>query len=98
MMAMPIVVKRTGAIAAGPLNHHKGILYADIEEETARRAPPVTRRLRSIFPPRRLCVFRNLKVNSPGQPCGLNPLLPIVANGSVGAEPEDARGDVGARR
>jgi nitrilase len=38
MMAMPIVVKRTGAIAAGPLNHHKGILYADIEEETARRA------------------------------------------------------------
>jgi nitrilase len=33
-----IVVKPMGAIAAGPLNRQKGILYADIDKEAARRA------------------------------------------------------------
>ncbi len=33
-----IVVKPTGAIAAGPLNREKGILYADLDKEVARRA------------------------------------------------------------
>jgi nitrilase len=33
-----VVVKPTGAIAAGPLNRQKDILYADIDTEAARRA------------------------------------------------------------
>ena len=33
-----VVVKPMGAIAAGPLNRVKGILYAEIDRETARRA------------------------------------------------------------
>ncbi len=33
-----VVVKPTGAIAAGPLNRQKGILYADIDTEAARRS------------------------------------------------------------
>ena len=33
-----VVVKPMGAIAAGPLNREKGILYADIDAESARRA------------------------------------------------------------
>jgi nitrilase len=33
-----VVVKPTGAIAAGPLNRQKGILYADIDKEAAHRA------------------------------------------------------------
>jgi nitrilase len=33
-----IVVKPTGAIAAGPLNRQKDILYVDIDKEAARRA------------------------------------------------------------
>jgi nitrilase len=33
-----VVVKPMGAIAAGPLNRQKGILYADIDMEAARRA------------------------------------------------------------
>lgn len=33
-----VVVKPMGAIAAGPLNRQKGILYADIDKEAARRA------------------------------------------------------------
>jgi nitrilase len=33
-----VVVKPMGAIAAGPLNRQKGILYADIDTEVARRA------------------------------------------------------------
>jgi nitrilase len=33
-----IVVNPTGAIAAGPLNRQKDILYADIDKEAARRA------------------------------------------------------------
>jgi nitrilase len=33
-----VVVKPTGAIAAGPLNRQKGILYADINKEAAHRA------------------------------------------------------------
>src|SRR5712675_882921 len=33
-----VVVKPMGAIAAGPLNRQKGILYADIDREAARRA------------------------------------------------------------
>ena len=33
-----VVVKPMGAIAAGPLNREKGILYADIDAEAARRA------------------------------------------------------------
>jgi nitrilase len=33
-----VVVKPTGAVAAGPLNREKGILYADIDKEAARRA------------------------------------------------------------
>jgi nitrilase len=33
-----VVIKPMGAIAAGPLNRQKGILYADIEKEAARRA------------------------------------------------------------
>lgn len=33
-----VVVKPMGAIAAGPLNREKGILYADIDVEAARRA------------------------------------------------------------
>jgi nitrilase len=33
-----VVVKPNGAIAAGPLNREKGILYADIDAEEARRA------------------------------------------------------------
>jgi len=32
-----VVVKPTGAIAAGPLNRVKGILYAEIDREAARR-------------------------------------------------------------
>jgi nitrilase len=32
------VVKPTGAIAAGPLRREKGILYAEIDREAARRA------------------------------------------------------------
>ena len=33
-----VVIKPMGAIAAGPLNRQKGILYAEIDVETARRA------------------------------------------------------------
>jgi nitrilase len=33
-----VVVSPTGAIAAGPLNREKGILYAEIDVEAARRA------------------------------------------------------------
>lgn len=33
-----VVIKPTGAIAAGPLKREKGILYADIDAEAARRA------------------------------------------------------------
>jgi nitrilase len=33
-----VVVKPMGAIGAGPLNRQKGILYADIDKEAARRA------------------------------------------------------------
>ena len=33
-----VVVKPTGVIVAGPLNRQKGILYADIDKEAARRA------------------------------------------------------------
>jgi nitrilase len=33
-----VVIKPTGAIAAGPLKREKGILYADIDVEAARRA------------------------------------------------------------
>jgi nitrilase len=33
-----VVVKPVGAIAAGPLNRQKGILYADIDRDAARRA------------------------------------------------------------
>jgi nitrilase len=33
-----VVVKPMGAIAAGPLNRQKGILYAEIDKEAARRA------------------------------------------------------------
>jgi nitrilase len=33
-----VVVKPTGAIAAGPLRREKGILYAEIDREAARRA------------------------------------------------------------
>lgn len=33
-----VVIKPMGAIAAGPLNRQKGILYAEIDGETARRA------------------------------------------------------------
>ena len=33
-----VVIKPMGAIAAGPLNRQKGILYAEIDTETARRA------------------------------------------------------------
>jgi nitrilase len=33
-----VVVKPMGAIAAGPLNRQKGILYADIDRDAARRA------------------------------------------------------------
>ncbi|HXF54241.1 MAG TPA: carbon-nitrogen hydrolase family protein [Hyphomicrobiaceae bacterium] len=33
-----VVIKPTGAIAAGPLHREKDILYADIDAETARRA------------------------------------------------------------
>ena len=33
-----VVIKPMGAIAAGPLNRQKGILYAEIDAETARRA------------------------------------------------------------
>ena len=33
-----VVVKPMGAVAAGPLKREKGILYADIDRETARRA------------------------------------------------------------
>ncbi|HEY6254721.1 MAG TPA: carbon-nitrogen hydrolase family protein [Xanthobacteraceae bacterium] len=33
-----VVVKPMGAIAAGPLNRQKGVLYADIDMEAARRA------------------------------------------------------------
>jgi nitrilase len=33
-----VVIKPTGAIAAGPLNREKGILYSDIDVEAARRA------------------------------------------------------------
>ena len=33
-----VVIKPTGAIAAGPLNRQKGILYAEIDVEAARRA------------------------------------------------------------
>jgi nitrilase len=33
-----VVIKPTGAIAAGPLNRQKTILYAEIDAETARRA------------------------------------------------------------
>jgi nitrilase len=33
-----IVVKPMGAVAAGPLHREKGILYADLDPETARRA------------------------------------------------------------
>lgn len=33
-----VVIKPTGAIAAGPLHREKGILYADIDAEAARRA------------------------------------------------------------
>lgn len=33
-----VVIKPMGAIAAGPLNREKGILYADIDAEAARRA------------------------------------------------------------
>lgn len=33
-----VVIKPTGAIAAGPLKREKGILYAEIDVEAARRA------------------------------------------------------------
>jgi nitrilase len=33
-----VVVKPSGSVAAGPLNREKGILYADIDAEAARRA------------------------------------------------------------
>ena len=33
-----VVIKPSGAIAAGPLNREKGILYAEIDAEEARRA------------------------------------------------------------
>jgi nitrilase len=33
-----VVVKPGGSIAAGPLHRDKGILYAEIDPETARRA------------------------------------------------------------
>jgi nitrilase len=33
-----VVVKPMGAIAGGPLNRQKGILYADIDGDAARRA------------------------------------------------------------
>ena len=33
-----VVVKPMGAIAAGPLNREKGVLYAEIDKEAARRA------------------------------------------------------------
>jgi nitrilase len=33
-----VVIKPTGSIAAGPLKREKGILYADIDVEAARRA------------------------------------------------------------
>jgi nitrilase len=35
---MPVVVKPTGAIDAGPLHRDRGILYAEIDADTARRA------------------------------------------------------------
>ena len=33
-----VVIKPTGAVAAGPMNREKGILYAEVEKEAARRA------------------------------------------------------------
>ena len=33
-----VVIKPNGAVAAGPLNREKGILYAEIDAEEARRA------------------------------------------------------------
>ncbi|MEA2934477.1 MAG: nitrilase, partial [Variibacter sp.] len=33
-----VVVKPMGAVAAGPLKRDKGILYAEVDRETARRA------------------------------------------------------------
>ena len=33
-----VVIKPNGAVAAGPLNREKGILYAEIDAEAARRA------------------------------------------------------------
>jgi nitrilase len=32
-----VVIKAMGAIAAGPLNRQKGVLYAEIDKEAARR-------------------------------------------------------------
>jgi nitrilase len=74
-----VVVKPTGAIAAGPLNRQKHILYAEIDKEAARRARRSLDVCGHYSRPRHFRVFRNPKVIPPGQLCGLNPRLPIVA-------------------
>ena len=52
-----VVVKPMGAIAAGPLNREKGILYAEIDRESRAARAPVARRLRPLFPARCLLVL-----------------------------------------